>query len=106
MSNNTTLNIGIGGDIIATEDPGLGYKIPVSKIRLGSLDVDGGDVTITNPFPTLITDGYNGQVAIKPAYAAALATDPALVVAISPNGTQQISSVIDEFGNPQYPNVR
>lgn len=51
MSNNTILNIGIGGDVIATEDPGLGYKLPVSKIRTGAIDIDGGDVTIGNPFP-------------------------------------------------------
>ena len=36
MADNTTLNIGVGGDVIATEDPGLGYKIPVSKIRIGA----------------------------------------------------------------------
>lgn len=106
MSDNTTLNIGIGGDVIATEDPGLGYKLPVSKIRLGSLDVDGGDVTIANPFPILITDGYNGQAAIKPPNVAATASDPALVVSISPNGTQQVSAFNDEFGISQYPTVR
>lgn len=51
MSENTTINQGQGGDVIATEDTGLGYKIPVSKIRTGALDVDGGDVTASNPFP-------------------------------------------------------
>lgn len=85
MSDNTTLNIGIGGDIIATEDPGLGYKIPVSKIRIGGFNIDGGDVTISNPFPSLITDGYHGQVTVKPASTAAIATDVALVMALSPN---------------------
>ena len=64
MSNNTSLNIGQGGDVIATEDTGLGYKIPVSKIRIGGLDIDGGDVTISNPFPTLISDGYH-QASVK-----------------------------------------
>lgn len=49
----------------------------------------------TNTLPTMdavgragfqkITDGTNGPVAIKPASTAAVATDPALVVAISPN---------------------
>lgn len=59
MGENTTLNPGSGGDVIATEDPGLGYKIPVSKIRLGALDVDGGDVTPANPFPISLGDGVN-----------------------------------------------
>lgn len=98
MSDNTTLNIGVGGDIIATEDPGLGYKIPVSKIRLGAFNIDGGDVTIVNPFPILITDGYHGQVTIKPASTAAVATDAALVMTFSPNsplpsGTNNIGTV-------------
>lgn len=98
MSDNTTLNIGSGGDIIATEDPGLGYKIPVSKIRIGSKDIDGGDVAINNPFPTVITDGYNGAVAVKLAYSSAGSSDTALVVALSPNtslptGTNDIGFV-------------
>jgi hypothetical protein len=85
MSDNTTLNIGIGGDIIATEDPGLGYKIPVSKIRIGATNIDGGDVTISNPFPTLITDGYHGQVSVAPSFTAATTSNSALVMAFSPN---------------------
>lgn len=54
VSDNTTLNIGSGGDTIATEDTGLGYKLAVSKIRLGAKDQDGGDVTSSNPFPVAI----------------------------------------------------
>ncbi len=66
MSDNTVLNPGVGGDVIITEArPSDGYKIPVSKIRLGAQDVDGGDVTINNPFPTSITDGINGNAAIN-----------------------------------------
>jgi hypothetical protein len=108
MADNTTLNIGIGGDVIATEDPGLGYKLPVSKIRLGATDIDGGDVTITNPFPTSITDGYNGTVTIKPGYTIPMAGDSALVVTISPNSNQPlpVNVFTDEFGNYQFPNVR
>ena len=87
MSDNTILNPGTGGDVIATEDPGLGYKIPVSKIRIGAADIDGGDVTITNPFPIAITDGYIGQVTVKNSSVAATDIDRALVVALSPNST-------------------
>ena len=86
MSDNTVLNIGLDGDVIVTEArPSDGYKIPVSKIRLGGIDIDGGDVTIDNPFPTLITDGVHGAVAVKAANTAAAATDASLVVALSPN---------------------
>lgn len=52
MADGTTLNPGSGGDKIVTEDLGDGTKMPVSKIRLGDTDEDGGDVTSDNPFPT------------------------------------------------------
>jgi hypothetical protein len=46
----------------------------------------GGSVTQgTSPWVGSITDGTNGPVAVKPASTAPLATDKALVVAISPN---------------------
>jgi hypothetical protein len=51
IPNNTQLNPGTGGDLIVTEDLGDGTKMPVSKIRLGDTDEDGGDVTADNPFP-------------------------------------------------------
>jgi hypothetical protein len=42
---------------------------------------------------TIIDDGYfHGPVAVKPPNTAALATDPALVVAISPNNSFTVSS--------------
>lgn len=58
MADNTVLNPGVGGDTIMTEQPGgVGAKIPVTKLRVGAQDVDGGDVTPTNPFPNMIVDG-------------------------------------------------
>lgn len=45
----------------------------------------GSPNTLANAWPTELTDGTNGPAAIKPASTAATATDPALVVAISPN---------------------
>lgn len=56
MADNTTLNPGVGGDIIIDEDIG-GQKMPVSKIRTGAAGVNGGDVTTTNPFPVRQCDG-------------------------------------------------
>lgn len=56
MSDNTTLNTGTGGDVIATEDiananqqdadqplPSPEYKIARSKIAVGAVDQDIGD---------------------------------------------------------------
>ena len=63
MSDGTLLNQGIGGDTIATEDIALGdsrgdaalptteYKIPRSKIAVGAVDQDLGDVDEGNPMP-------------------------------------------------------
>jgi len=102
MADNTALNPSAGGgDIIATEDAGLGYKIPVSKIRIGASDIDGGDVTITNPFPISITDGYNAQVSVKGATIPASTSDHAMVIALSPNspiptGTNNIGIVTNK----------
>ena len=56
MADNTTLNLGVTGDVITTEDmpvgaprdtsmlPKTSYKIPRSKIAVGAYDRDGGDV--------------------------------------------------------------
>lgn len=71
MSDNTLLNPGAGGDTITTEDIG-GVKMPRSKIALGAAGVDGGDVTLTNPFPVQLSDGTNTfGVAARP-----VRTDP------------------------------
>lgn len=58
MADNTTLNAGIGGDIVRTEDIG-GVKYPVSKIYLGAAGVNGGPVTAANPLPITDTSGKN-----------------------------------------------
>jgi hypothetical protein len=68
LSDNTTINPGVGGDTLATEeitadklrtDPALPappYKIARGKIALGSVDEDSGDVSEINPLP--VVDGY------------------------------------------------
>jgi len=65
MADNTTLNSGSGGDVIATEDvqstnqqdadqslPAPEYKVPRSKIAVGSVDRDLGDATDDTPLAT------------------------------------------------------
>jgi hypothetical protein len=47
----------------------------------------GTSNTLANAWAQKITDGTNGPAAVKAASTAAIATDPALVVAISPNNT-------------------
>lgn len=50
MADNTTLNPGTGGDIIATEEIG-GAKLQRIKLAIGALDADDGDVSAANPIP-------------------------------------------------------
>ena len=47
---NTQLNIGTGGDLIATDDVG-GVKFQRIKLALGAEGVNDGDISATNPVP-------------------------------------------------------
>jgi hypothetical protein len=92
----------VGGAVQALQ-AGLttGDIYPLSMTTAGLLRVDGSNVTqpvsgtvtsnqgtansLANAWATKITDATNGPVAVKAASTAAVATDPALVVSISPN---------------------
>lgn len=50
MAANTVLNLGAGGDTIATDDV-AGVKLQRVKIALGATGVDGGNISTTNKFP-------------------------------------------------------
>jgi hypothetical protein len=57
--------------------------------------------TKTNPFFEAVSDGTNGPAAVKAASTAAVATDPALVVALSPNtGVVQGAAAANTAGWP------
>ena len=58
----------------------------------------GTAATLANAWSTKITDATNGPVAVKPTKTAAAATDPALVVAVSPNTTTPVGGT-DTNGN-------
>ena len=57
MADNTTINPGVGGDTLRTDDIGGGVKVPVSKIMLGGDGLDTGFVTASNPFPVITMSG-------------------------------------------------
>lgn len=59
MADNTTLNTGSGGDVIASDDIS-GVKYQRIKIVHGNDGFSFGDVSSTNPFP--VTQGYNTSV--------------------------------------------
>lgn len=55
MADNTTLNIGTGGDVIASDDI-AGVKYQRVKIVHGIDGVNDGDISSSNPMPTFIID--------------------------------------------------
>ena len=59
MVDNTTLNLGAGGDTIALDDIG-GVKFQRVKLIHGADGVNAGDVSTANPFPVVAkTDEMN-----------------------------------------------
>ena len=59
MADNTTLNIGTGGDALRTDD-NAGIKTPVTKIELGIDGAFNGFVAATNPLPVAGNTVKNG----------------------------------------------
>ena len=60
--------------------------LPTGTNSIGTVN-QGTANTLANAWSQKITDGTNGPVAVKAPSTAAVATDPALVVAISPNNS-------------------
>jgi hypothetical protein len=83
MADNTTLNPGTGGDVVATDDIG-GVKYQRVKLVLGSDGVNGGDVHSGNPVPVSVgnfptTQAVSGTIALDSATLAALESITATV---------------------------
>lgn len=67
-----------------TQPVSISGTVPVS----GTITANQGTPnSLVNAWTTELTDGTNGPVAVKPASTAPSATDPALVVTISPNSS-------------------
>lgn len=61
MADNTVLNIGTGGDVIASDDIG-GVKFQRVKISVGA-DGSATDATETTPLP--VSDGHSGNLLLR-----------------------------------------
>jgi hypothetical protein len=61
MADNTTLNPGTGGDVIASDDIG-GVKFQRVKISVGA-DGSATDATETTPLP--VSDGHSGNLLLR-----------------------------------------
>jgi hypothetical protein len=80
-----------------------GLVVDVTRIQTAVTANQGTSNTLANAWATKITDTTNGPVAVKAASTAAIATDPALVVAISPNNSVTTvggTTPADAFANP------
>lgn len=78
------------GGVLTIQGVSGGTNLSVSQATAANLNatvVQGNAGTLGQSWFTQITDATNGPVAVKPASTAAVASDPALVVAISPNNT-------------------
>jgi hypothetical protein len=65
--------------------------LPTGTNTIGVIN-QGTAATLANAWSIKITDATNGPAAVKAASTAAVATDPALVVAISPNNSLSIAT--------------
>jgi hypothetical protein len=93
MADGTTLYPGAGGDKIDTEDLGGRGKIQRVKLALGALDVDGNDISPTNPVPTFGKRGSKTLSTNAPTNSAAqiLAANSSRIQAmICNNGTMTV----------------
>lgn len=81
-----TLDSGAGTQVVE-----IGAPLPTGTNTIGAVN-QGTSASLANAWATKITDATNGPAAVKPASTAAVATDPALVVAISPNNSISVSS--------------
>jgi len=86
---NATVSISYNREGLAT--PNISTTINTGTISVASNQ--GAPNTDANAWPVKITDGANGDVVVKPASTAALATDKALVVAVSPNNSIGVTQV-------------
>ena len=72
------------GGVLTIQGISGGTVVPVS----GTVTANQGTAnSLANAWTTELTDGTHGPVAVKAASTAAVATDPSLVVSISPNNT-------------------
>lgn len=80
-----------GANATAIKVDGTGNTFPATQS--GTWTVQPGNTANTTPWLTRLSDG-NNNVAIKPSTTPAAATDPALVVAISPNNSLSITGSV------------
>ena len=82
MADNTTLNVGTGGDTIASDDIG-GIKHQRVKITVGADGVNDGDVSSANPLPVMTVDTAKVPIQFWANAAAAGATNTETAITLT-----------------------
>lgn len=95
MANNTTLNPGVGGDTIATEDLS-GVKYPLTKIMIGAAGSIEGDVASTRPLPTVLRSSTGTELATA---SNPLRIDPTGATVQPISGTVGVSGTVTASAN-------
>lgn len=76
-------------------------SFPASQTVAGTVTANQGTAnSLANAWATKITDATNGPAAVKAASTAAVATDPALVVAVSPNNSVAVTGTFFQGTQP------
>lgn len=99
---------GPGGRSVIVEGIVSGVAVPVSGTFFQATQPVSGTVTANqgtantkaNAWTTELTDGTNGPAAVKAASIAAVAADPALVVAVSPNNSVAVTGTFFQATQP------
>lgn len=94
MADNTSLNTGAGGDLIATDDIG-GVKYQRVKIAIGADGVNDGDISAANPLPVQITDTSRTELRFYATAAAAGTTGTETAITLTKSsGTSATTSAV------------
>jgi hypothetical protein len=103
---NTTPTTLTSGNVSPLQLDSAGNLLVNVKVGGGSSTSNQGSPnTLANAWPMEITDGTHGPAAVKAASTAAVATDPALVVAVSPNNSVAVTGTVSVNALPTGSNT-
>lgn len=95
MADNTLLNVGTGGDTIATDDIG-GIKYQRVKVTFG-VDGAASDVALANPLPVIIADTDRTDLRFYAVAAAAGATTTETAITLTKSAGTAVTSTGASF---------
>lgn len=103
MADNTTLNVGSGGDVIAADDIS-GVKYQRIKLIHGVDGVNDGDVAKTNPFPVSRPNVYGTKTTLADGTLSAGSTKGDMLVSLASGSSVQLTAI--DNSTTRYRNFR